>query len=123
MPTVLPSGVGKVSVVNGDQSANCKQLQDGGGFGINRRVDPKKDYAYAPMFRVAIGLAARYNRYANTQLFSDKDDDSYNPWDSVYGKFVTAERSDDECVVIDFRTMPNYMLHRDRYTLAGVYDA
>ena len=113
----MPSGVSKVKVVNGDSSENCLHLRRAGGFGINGKVDPQEDYTYAPMFRVALGLAARYNRYKHTKLFN-KDD-----WDRVYDKFVTADKSNGDCAVVDFRTMLDYMVHVEGYYMAGVCDA
>lgn len=89
-----------------DASDNCQRLQNAGGIGIAGTVDPNADYAYAPLFRVAVGLAARYPDPRNVQLFQAPSPDY--PWGSSSGAFVTADRADGSCVVIDFRSMPAY---------------
>lgn len=92
---------------------NCQQLSNAGGVGISGTVDPNVDYAYAPLFRVAVGLAARYPDPLNTKLFNQPSDEY--PWGSSNGAFVTADRADGSCVVIDFRTMPAYMMNIGEY--------
>lgn len=112
---LLPSGVGKITKVGpgADASDNCQRLQNAGGIGIAGTVDPNVDYAYAPLFRVAVGLAARYPDPRNVQLFQAPSPDY--PWGSSSGAFVTADRADGSCVVIDFRSMPAYMMNIEGY--------
>ena len=96
-----------------DASDNCQRLQNAGGIGIAGTVDSNVDYAYAPLFRVAVGLAARYPDPRNVQLFQAPSPDY--PWGSSSGAFVTADRADGSCVVIDFRSMPAYMMNIEGY--------
>ena len=89
-------------------------------------MDPDNDYAYAPMFRVALGLAARYPDPGNSHLFGyDSEDGSANDprYASVWGRFVTADTGSGDCVVIDFRDMPAYMTQTNNYENVEVCEA
>lgn len=113
---VLPSGVSKINTVTcgSNPDANCQQAMNAGIVGINGVVNPATDYAYAPLFRVALGLAARYRDPRDSRVFNER------PFAGVAGQYVTADKEDGSCVVIDFRTMPTYFLDREGYPEAEV---
>ena len=112
---LLPSGVGKITMVGPGSNANdnCQRLMNAGGIGIAGTINPNVDYAYAPLFRVALGLAARYPDPRNVRLFQAPSPDYL--WDSAEGAFVTDDKADGSCVVIDFRSMPAYMIDKEGY--------
>lgn len=123
---MLPSGVSKVTTVQSNANENCKRLARAGGVGLNGEVDAQTDYAYAPLFRVALGLLPRYppNRFPNgepnptVKLLGEYSE----AFSQTEGPFVTAERGDGECVVIDFRSMPDYFANTGEYPWVGVND-
>ncbi|KAI9814163.1 MAG: hypothetical protein M1832_005974 [Thelocarpon impressellum] len=100
---LLPQGAEKVKQVNAPANSgeNAERVKNAGGRGISGTVDPTRDYAYAPLFRVARGLAARYPG-AKDPLFTDK--------------------SDDNCIVIDFRSLPSYTLNKEGYPTVEACD-
>ncbi|KAI9850865.1 MAG: hypothetical protein M1838_004934 [Thelocarpon superellum] len=114
---LLPSGRNKVTLVRpGDSNGeNVRRLQDAGGVGVDGTVDPAVDYAYAPLFRVALGLAARYPDSKDSMVFGDRYGLS-----GTNGPFVTADKADGSCVVIDFRNMPAYLLQIEGHPAAQV---
>ena len=120
---VLPSGVSKVTTVSTGSTENCRQLQLSGGIGINGNVDPNQDYAYTSMASCAVAMAYRFPDDRNNNLLKilDGDKEQYNWW-SVRGPYAVSERLDGSCVVIDFRTFPNYMEHTNAMNYAVVKD-
>lgn len=80
-----------------------------GGIGITGTVDPQTDYAYSLAFPVAMGLAKRYPSQRNQA-------EMVLPWEvrNYAGPFTVALRGDGQCVVIDFRNMPGYLLENNR---------
>ena len=100
----------KVEITQSYANTNCERMSYAGGIGITGTVDPQTDYAYAAAFLVAMGLAKRYPDPLNQAQF-------VQPWEVVNyaGPFTLAERGDGNCVVIDFRTMPAYLLENNRH--------
>ena len=87
-----------------------------GGIGLSGNVDPAEDYAYTSILRVSLALAARFPDGRDRKLYEDE----YGPWHQTDGAFVTAEKANGECVVIDYRNLPTYMLNREGYPDAKV---
>lgn len=105
---VLPSGVAKVETVSSSQQPNCIRMQNAGGIGISGTVDPQTDYAYSLAWPVAMALAKRYPSPQNQAAMVDPAQVA-----DYAGPFALAENGNGDCVVIDFRTMPAYLLENN----------
>ena len=84
------------------------------------KVDPKQDYAYAPVTRVALALAHRSPDPGDTATKLFESDDPESPFPIFDEAFVTAEKADGDCVVVDYRNMPTYMIHGGNQPFAQV---
>lgn len=118
--SVLPSGVAKVSTVTSPSYPPCKPLVEAGGVGLVGKVDPKQDYACAPVTRVALALAHRSPDPGDTATKLFGSDDPESPFQIFDGAFVSAEKADGECVVVDYRNMPTYMINEGNQPFAQV---
>lgn len=112
----------KVTPTSNLQDGDVQAALEAGVVGLNGKL-ANKDVAYAPLHLVAIALAYRFNdKTAATDLAGQPKDqiELFYPT----GPWVTAEREDpNQCVVIDFRSIPDSWKYVKTKYCGEKYDA